>query len=296
MTGLASQPQERWATWLDRILAAGVLAFLLLLPFHLVIKQLLPEPFGTYWKEALLGLLVLVWGARSWIARRPLWTGALLDWAALAYAVLILLRLLLDRSGMVGLWGAYMSILYLPLFWLVPQALRAYPRGVKILISGLVIVGGVVALGGVAEFILDRALFPSAEITLRQGYPDVYIYGTQLRRVYFVLDSPTALANMLAILLPLALVLAFQARRLWETALYAVISVLMFACILFTFSRGYGRPWRSLCWSSPFSNSSPNAIANFYWGWLDWRGFPWSLPWQFCSASRSARRIVIRSS
>ena len=238
MTGIASQSQERLAIWLDRIVAAGVLVFLLLLPFHLVIKQLLPEPMGTYWKEALLGLLILVWGARSLIERRLLLTETLLDWAAFVYAGLIVLRLLLDRSGAVGLWGAYISIMYLPLVWLVPHAIKVFPRGIKVLLAGLSIVGGVVALGGVAEFILNRTLFPSAEIILRQGYPDVYIYGTQLRRVYFVLDSPTALANMLAILLPLALVMAFQARQIWETALYAVISVLMFACILFTFSRG----------------------------------------------------------
>jgi hypothetical protein len=238
MTGIASQSQERLATWLDRIMAVGILVFLLLLPFHLVIKHYFAEPIGTYWKEALLGLLVLLWAARSLLARRLLLTGTWLDWAALAYAGLIVLRLLLDRSGLVGWWGAYISILYLPLLWLVPHAVGVFPRGVKILLAGITIVGGLVALGGVLEFILNRALFPSAEIILRQGYPDVFIYGTQLRRVYFVLDSPTTLANTLAILLPLALVLAFQARRLWETILYAVISVLMFACILFTFSRG----------------------------------------------------------
>ncbi len=234
----ASRFQVSLAAWLDRFLAAGILVFLVLLPFHLVIKQLFIEPIATYWKEGLLAILVLVWGVRCVLARRLLLTGTLLDWAGLAYAGLIVLRLVLDRSGAVGLWGTYISILYLPLFWLVPHALRASPRGLQILLSGLTIVGGLVALGGVAEFMLNRALFPSAEIILRQGYPDVFVYGTQLRRVYFVLDSPTTLANMLAILLPIALVQAFQARRLWETILYSVSAVLMFACILFTFSRG----------------------------------------------------------
>lgn len=234
----ASHSQERLAAWLDRFLAAGILVFLVLLPFHLVIKQLFLEPLGTYWKEGLLVLLVLVWGMRCVLARRLLLTGTLLDWAGLAYAGLIVLRLLLDRSGAVGWWGAYISIMYLPLFWLVPHALGAFPRGTKILLGALTVAGGLVALGGVVEFILNRPLFPSAEIILRQGFPDVFVYGTQLRRVYFVLDSPTTLANMLAILLPVALVLAFQARRLWETILYAVSAVLMFACTLFTFSRG----------------------------------------------------------
>lgn len=230
--------REREVLWLDRISAAGVLVFLLLLPFHLAIKRLLPDPVGTYWKEGLLVLLVIIWGVRSLLARRLLLTGTLLDWAALAYAGLVVLRLLIDRSGEVGLWGAYMSILYLPLFWLVPQALDHFPRGLKIFMSGLVIVGGLAALGGVVEFIVDRPLLPSAELIERQGHPDVFVYGTQLRRVYFVFDSPTTLANTLALLLPLALVLAYQSRQLWERILYLAAAALMFVCTILTFSRG----------------------------------------------------------
>ncbi len=234
----ALRERERISLWLDRISAAGVLVFLLLIPFHLVIKLLLPDPIGTYWKEGLLIVLVLLWGVRSLIERRPLLTGDRLDWAALAFAGLILLRLLLDRSGLTGLWGAYISIMYLPLVWLVPQALRFYPRGVKILIAGLTAAGGLVALGGLIEFIANRPLFPSEEITLRQGFPDVFVYGTQLRRVYFVLDSPTTLANTLALLLPLALVQAIQPDRLWKRIFYGGAAALMFVCILLTFSRG----------------------------------------------------------
>lgn len=224
--------------WLDRINAAGVLVFLFLLPFHLFIKTLIPDPVGTYWKEGLLAILVLVWLVRSAIDRRLRFTGTWLDWAALAYAGLIVLRLLLDRSGLVGFWGAYISIMYLPLFWLVPAALRFYPHGLKILVTGLTVVGGILALGGVVEFILDRPLLPSAEILQRQGFADVYVYGTQLRRVYFVLDSPTILANLLAMLMPLALLQAFQSQKRWERISYAALILLMFVAIIFTFSRG----------------------------------------------------------
>jgi hypothetical protein len=41
----------------------------------------------------------------------------------------------------------------------------------------------------------------------RQGFSDVFVYGTQLRRVYFVFDSPTTLANSLGLLLPIAVAL-----------------------------------------------------------------------------------------
>jgi len=43
---------------LGTVMAVGLVLFLLILPFHLVVKKLIPGPVGTYWKEMLLGLLV----------------------------------------------------------------------------------------------------------------------------------------------------------------------------------------------------------------------------------------------
>jgi hypothetical protein len=37
------------------MLFIGLLAFIVILPFHLVLKRLLLDPWGTYWKEILLG-------------------------------------------------------------------------------------------------------------------------------------------------------------------------------------------------------------------------------------------------
>jgi hypothetical protein len=85
---------------------------------------------------------------------------------------------------------------------------------------------------------LDLPLWPSDEIVERQGFSDVYIYGTHIRRVYFTLDSPTALANILAMLLPLALALTITLQRLWMRILAGVSAALMAACIIVTFSRG----------------------------------------------------------
>lgn len=242
-TSINHKPQPALELWLDRLITGGILLFLALLPFHLVIKKLVPDPLGTYWKEGLLILLVGLWALRCLLARKVLLSGTSLDLPVLLYAGFILLRLLLDRSGQVGLWGAYISILYLPLFWLVPLALRRYPRLVTGLLIGLTAVGTLVSLGAILEFLLDKPLWPSVELTMRQGYPDMYVYGTHLRRVYFVFDSPTTLANTLAMILPLALVLLIQSRRLWQRLAAAAAAVLLFAAILLTFSRGI---WVSL--------------------------------------------------
>jgi len=224
--------------WLDQVLGGGLALFLVLLPFHLVIKKLVPDPVGTYWKEILLVLLVLVWGVRSLQLRKLQWSGTPLDWAVLAYLGLLVVRALLDRAGLATAWGLYISILYLPLFWLIPALLRRSPgwlAGLAWLLTG---VGAVVALGGVLEFILDKTLWPSAEMIQRQGFPDVYVYGTHLRRVYFVFDSPTTLANTLAMLLPMALALAAQPGKLWRRILAGAAAGLMAVCLVVTFSRG----------------------------------------------------------
>ena len=229
---------------LSALIALGLALFLFLLPFHLVVKKNLPDPLGTYWKEMLLGGLVLLWAMHCWRMRRLVLTDTPLDRAVLIYLGLLLVRFLLDRSGWVGAWGLYVSILYLPLFWLVPTALRHYPRWTSGLMLSLVTIGGLVALGGLIEFVLDVPLWPSEEMVRRQGFPDVFIYGTLVRRVYFTFDSPTTLANTLAMLVPLALALALPSsqasasRQTWKSLAAGLAAVLMIACIVVTFSRG----------------------------------------------------------
>jgi hypothetical protein len=51
--------------WMRRILFIGLLIFLVVLPFHLVLKKLFLDPWGSYWKEILLGVLVAVWVGRK---------------------------------------------------------------------------------------------------------------------------------------------------------------------------------------------------------------------------------------
>ncbi|MGB7094485.1 MAG: hypothetical protein WBD62_07545, partial [Anaerolineales bacterium] len=219
---------------------------------------MVPGPVGTYWKEILLGILVILWLFRCLIARRFLFSGTPIDWAVLLYLVIMIIRFIIDRSGWVGAWGLYISVMYLPIFWLVPTALHLhsinpqidlgnnatdqsqpdYIKWINGLFVVLVIAGTLIALGGIIEFVLDIPLWPSDEVLERQGISDVYIYATHIRRVYFTLDSPTALANILAMLLPLALALIFTLKRNWMRILAGLSAALMGACIILTFSRG----------------------------------------------------------
>jgi len=232
-----ASPRQR-SDPLDLLMFGGLLLFLLLLPIHLVIKKLIPGPAGSYWKEALLGLLVLVWVIRSLLARRLLLTGTPLDWVVLVYAGVFLLRFFLDRSWWVGAWGLYASVMYLPVFWLAATVLRERPARLLPLLSALVGVGALVALGGLAEFVWNVPLWPSAEMAQQHGFPGVFIYGTNVLRVYFTFDSPTTLANTLAMLLPLALALILVSRHWLARVAAGLALVLLAACIVVTFSRG----------------------------------------------------------
>jgi hypothetical protein len=234
---------KRWSSEatsdaLDVLMFGGLMVFLLLLPFHLVIKETLPGPLGTYWKEVVLGLLVLLWCVRCLLARRLLLTRTALDFAVALYLGFLVLRFVLDGASWMGAWGLYMSAMYLPLFWLVAVVLRRRPARLVPLLASLVAVGAIVALGGLTEFVWNVPLWPSAELIQRQGFPGVFIYGTNIRRVYFTLDSPTTLANMLALLLPLALVLVLGAQRTLTRLAAALAAGLMAACLVVTFSRG----------------------------------------------------------
>lgn len=241
-----SRGLDRIGQSLDVLITVGLMIFLVVLPFHLVVKKSLPGPIGTYWKEILLGLLVALWIVRCLCKRRLLLNDTPLDRAVLAYLGLLLLRFVLNCSGWVGpltdlktsAWGLYVSAMYVPLFWLVPTTLRRHPAWVTPLIALLVGVGVLVALGGLAEFVLDVPLWPSDELLQRQGFSDMYIYGTHVRRVYFTFDSPTTLANTLALILPLALALTLLARRPGARLAAGLAAALMTACIIVTFSRG----------------------------------------------------------
>ena len=235
-------------------MAIGLVIFLLILPFHLVVKRLLPGPVGTYWKEILLGLLMVLWAICCVRERKLLLSDTPLDTAVLAYLGLLLLRFVLDVVGLMGpkvelrtsAWGLYESAMYLPLFWLVPTALRGCSEqsglgrffSARNLTAFLICLGAVVAVGGLLEFVLDVPLWPSDELLQRQGFSDVFIYGTNVRRVYFTLDSPTAMANILAVILPLALAVVLLGRQTKVRVTTGIAAVLMGACIIVTFSRG----------------------------------------------------------
>jgi len=232
------QNRDQTSRILENTLIFGLFVFMALIPFHLVIKKMVPDPIGTYWKEILLALLVLLSILYMIFSGRMVLPKKRLGLAIGVYLGFILFRFLIDGSGVVGWWGLYISIMYLPIFYVVFIILENNPSTLKKYLFVVVAAGTIISLGGIIEFIFNIALWPSTELTIRQGFPDMYIYGTHIRRVYFVLDSPTTLANTLALILPFSIAFLFTSKKMFHRLFYGLASILMFTCIIFTFSRG----------------------------------------------------------
>ena len=215
---------------LARVAFGGLIALLLLLPFHLFFKRTLPEPIGTYWKDLVLASLVLVllvWALRRRRSglRRALTSLDPITAAVVIFAGLLVARAVTSPDWGLALWGLYLGAGFLPVYFLVVAVLPAADRApgdsaagdggassrqspfsitaIRRLLIGLVVVGFLVSLGGAVEFLADRTLVPSEEIFERSGFYAVYVFGTNIRRAYFTFDAPTALGHYLTLILPI---------------------------------------------------------------------------------------------
>jgi O-Antigen ligase len=215
-------------------LALGLIALLVLLPFHLVVKQILPEPLGQSWKEGVIGLLLIPACFRlrndAWNIVRNSWLFRL----AAGYGVLVVLWGLAAGNLAAALQGIHVDLTYVALAIVVlalPTAER-FPAIVwSIFGAGLVCAGG-----AVAERLMGRSLFPSATLIQQYGQPEVYINGTHILRPYFTFDFPTGLGAYLAVATVLTVSLWITGHRLWLIPATAFLAVAM----ALTFSRG---PW-----------------------------------------------------
>ena len=248
-------------------LDVGLWTLIALLPFHLLLKRLLPHPIGTYWKEALLGLLLLIWLADSFLERRILLPRATLNLPVLFFFSFLFFRFFLglwtsDPSGLspsgrslglrpsnlepgtwnLGLFGLYMLTKYIPLYFVALYIIRGR-RQLTRYIGAMLLVGVICALGATLEFILDRHFLLSEDIRRIYGSYDLYIYATKVRRVYFTFDFPGALGSYLGLLLPLVVALIPVGRSARQKALLGGAGVALAAGLAVTFSRG---PWLGL--------------------------------------------------
>lgn len=248
-SGAATADGRRRACLIDA-LATGVAVLLVGLPVHLVLKAHLPHLLGTYWKDALLAILVPLSLAVGMSAERGSWRRLAsvltpLDGAVLLWLLVVLARTVLALLGGMPrgqtLAGAWLTLAALPLY-LAVRLLRHYaahllPRLVTIVIA----TGAALGLAALVEgAVIRHPLFPSTQIGAQYGDAAVYVAGTHLLRPYVTFDFPVGLGAYLAAALLLALARLGAARSQRQRALLASAALLSGVGLLLTQSRG---PW-----------------------------------------------------
>lgn len=208
-----------------------------LLPFHMVIKRVLPDPLGSYWKEGLLVLLVLGVAVRSAMERRLPLPRAWLNLPILAFLAILVLRFATGGDPFLDAWGLYKLGAYMLLYFVVINVVKSPTQligyGAVILLAGVVS-----SIGAISESVADAHFFPSTDIKQYYGQWDIYVYATHVRRVYFTFDSPMALGSYLAILIPLAGVAFMITKSKLAKSIFAASVLLMTLGLVLTFSRG----------------------------------------------------------
>ena len=226
-----------------------------LLPFHLLLKRILPHPIGTGWKEGVIGLLLLGLIVQSLRQRRVSLPRTRLNLPVALFLSFLLFRFFaspflesgVSDSGLwtsVDAWGLYMMAKYIPIYF-ITLSLVTSPRKLSSYLGVMLLVGVICSLGGVSEFLLDRHFLLSEDIRRYYGGYDLYIYDTEVRRVYFTFDFPGALASYLGMLIPLAVAfiattganldwIPLRSKRAWLGGAGLVLAT----GLALTFSRG----------------------------------------------------------
>ncbi|HZT95998.1 MAG TPA: hypothetical protein VFB34_04090, partial [Chloroflexota bacterium] len=232
---IAPEEPSRYAPAVPRdVMSLALLALLVLLPFYLPLKEVIPGSVGVGWKETLVGGLSVAAVIRL---RGELLTIFRTSWLVrlmLGFGLLVILRALLTSHLATGLDGVQIDLTYMPLA-LVFLAIPAVER-LPVLLFSTLSVGLVCAMGAIAETASGRALVPSQMLMQQYGRPEVYISATHILRPYFVFDFPTGLGAYLAVATVLAIGLYLAGRVVWALPLAGLTVV----GLLLTFSRG---PW-----------------------------------------------------
>jgi hypothetical protein len=215
-------------------LAIGLAVLLLLLPFHLLIKSVLPGSLGLGWKEAVIAGLTC---AALWRMRGRLVAYARHSWLIrliIGYLTLVIAASIASPYLGSAFDGLRVDATYAPLA-IVALAIGHVERRAVIVLTTILV--AVISSGGAfAEAVLRRALLPSQLLTDQYGRPEVYVAATHILRPYFEFDFPTGLGAYLAVGCVFAVSLYVVNREWWMLAAAGVCA----AALTLTFSRG---PW-----------------------------------------------------
>jgi O-antigen ligase len=180
------------------------------------------------WDELLLILIFLAWPVQMALRGKLTYRLTPLDFPICLYAaVAIFLFLVRSPNPGIALEGLRVYLEYL-LWFFIGSNLLLNKDQARALINWLVILGTLVALHGVYQYIIGVPI------------PENWVDSTETvrTRVFSIVGSPNVLGSFLVLLLPVTLSQMLSARGRARKYLYALCLAPMALSLIFTFSRG----------------------------------------------------------
>ena len=182
------------------------------------------------WDEAFLLGLILLWLYKWAFCRgdKP-FKAAPLDLPIVIFITVMLLALILNSPDFsISLEGFRAIVQYMLWYFMVLQLVRD-EKGAKSIMIFFVLVVGLMAIHGVYQYIIG--------VEMPAGWVDQNEAGVRTR-VYSILTSPNIFGSLLTLAAPMAVSLAICTKNKKTRLIYAFISLMMIASLVFTSSRG----------------------------------------------------------
>lgn len=188
------------------------------------------EALGGIWDELFLLFLIGLW-ILKWIVHRKEegFKMTPLDMPVFIFITAMVFVLIVNSPDFsISLEGFRAVVQYILWYFVVIQLLRT-EKGARNLCLLFVIVCFVLALHGIYQYIVGAEM-PT-------GWVDSKEEGVRTR-VYSILGSPNVFGSLMTLSAPVAISFAVSAKKIQSRLLFAFISLVMMASLLFTFSRG----------------------------------------------------------
>lgn len=193
-------------------------------------RNYLSGTIASIWDESLFLLGILILLISSINKRRFNWKISKIDLSIFVYMMFAIFLLFINSPDMgIAIEGLRVDIEYIFWYFLVINLIQdkqEIKRAVKIFVW----INAFVAFYGIYQYIVGVTI-PKTWIV-----SDVESYIKT--RVFSVVGSCNLLGSIMTLSIPIAISLFDDAKQLFKKIIYAIISLSMIVCLVFTFSRG----------------------------------------------------------
>lgn len=186
--------------------------------------------FASIWDELLLVVMVLLWGWKWLVFRREdNFKQAPLDMPIVVFIAVMLFMLIFNSPDYaISLEGFRAIVQYILWYFVVIQLLRD-KKSAKNVCLALVLATGLMGIHGVFQYIIG--------VEMPAGWVDQNEAGVRTR-VYSILTSPNIMGSLMTLVAPISVSFVFSEKNIYKKLLFAFLSLMMVASLVFTFSRG----------------------------------------------------------